>query len=156
MTTSTESIKKCAHSLLACGSALVADEALWGDFLNCLSAMHAALALPPDPPSPDPPCPDCHEMTKQRDHYMQRADALVTANDRLREKAEVVEREHCRDCCCAQSWRALGISEFNGKSIPEHIELLRAENAKLREALDVWKAAAIEWKRAAKTLKEQL
>lgn len=33
--------------------------------------------------------------------------------------------EHCKDCCCAQSWAALGITEYTGKSIPEHISELR-------------------------------
>jgi hypothetical protein len=32
---------------------------------------------------------------------------------------------HCRDCCCARSWKALGITSYTGKSIPEHIEQLR-------------------------------
>ena len=32
---------------------------------------------------------------------------------------------HCVDCCCAQSWKALGITEYTGKSIPEHIKELR-------------------------------
>ena len=34
--------------------------------------------------------------------------------------------EHCKDCCCAKSWEALGISEYTGKSIPEEIASLRA------------------------------
>lgn len=29
---------------------------------------------------------------------------------------------HCVDCCCARSWKALGVSEYNGRSIPEEIE----------------------------------
>lgn len=28
---------------------------------------------------------------------------------------------HCKDCCCARAWKALGISEYTGKSIPEEI-----------------------------------
>ncbi|MCK5612076.1 hypothetical protein KAR91_59950 [Candidatus Pacearchaeota archaeon] len=36
---------------------------------------------------------------------------------------------HCRDCCCARSWKALGITEKTGKSIPEHIEELRQQLA---------------------------
>ena len=34
--------------------------------------------------------------------------------------------EHCKDCCCARSWKALGITEYTGRAIPEHIESLRA------------------------------
>ena len=42
-----------------------------------------------------------------------------------------LKEEHCKDCCCAQSWKALGITEYAGNSIPEEIEALkaRAENA---------------------------
>lgn len=39
----------------------------------------------------------------------------------------MTDAEHCRDCCCARSWAALGISEYTGKSIPEHIAALRQE-----------------------------
>lgn len=35
------------------------------------------------------------------------------------------EKGHCKDCCCAKSWVALGITEYTGKSIPEHIEELK-------------------------------
>ena len=44
--------------------------------------------------------------------------------------AERDEAEHCKDCCCAGSWKALGITEYTGKSIPEHI-------AKLKDTLQV-------------------
>ena len=37
----------------------------------------------------------------------------------------MMETKHCDDCCCAQSWKALGIDKYTGKSIPEHIEQLR-------------------------------
>jgi len=33
---------------------------------------------------------------------------------------------HCKDCCCAKSWEALGIKEYTGKSIPE--EILRTKD----------------------------
>jgi len=38
--------------------------------------------------------------------------------------------KHCQDCCCARAWKALGIDSYTGKSIPEHIEELKAESAK--------------------------
>ena len=38
---------------------------------------------------------------------------------------------HCRDCCCARSWKALGIFEYTGRSIPEHIKQLRLEREEL-------------------------
>lgn len=39
---------------------------------------------------------------------------------------------HCKDCCCARSWKELGITEYTGKGIPEHIAQLRAENLGLK------------------------
>ncbi len=42
--------------------------------------------------------------------------------------------EHCKDCCCARSWAALGITEYTGHSIPEHIRMLREEVERLRES----------------------
>lgn len=41
---------------------------------------------------------------------------------------------HCKDCCCARSWTALGITEYTGKAIPEHIEELRAVRDSWHEA----------------------
>lgn len=58
---------------------------------------------------------------------------------------------HCVDCCCARSWAALGVTEYDGKSIPEHITRLRervaaleAENAKLKEWRVLDNNAAVE------------
>ena len=45
------------------------------------------------------------------------------------------EAHHCVDCCCARSWKALGITEYTGKSIPEEIESLKAELYALRKNL---------------------
>lgn len=39
--------------------------------------------------------------------------------------SEIAKENHCKDCCCAESWKALGIKEYTGKSIPEHIAELR-------------------------------
>ena len=46
------------------------------------------------------------------------------------------EDNHCKDCCCARSWEALGITEYTGKSIPEHISELQAENERLKKELE--------------------
>lgn len=46
----------------------------------------------------------------------------VRYNDQVRQ-----ENEHCKDCCCARSWKALGIDHYTGESIPEHIEALRKD-----------------------------
>jgi len=43
--------------------------------------------------------------------------------------------EHCRDCCCARSWNALGITKYTGQSIPEHIQALRERHDRLLGAL---------------------
>jgi hypothetical protein len=49
--------------------------------------------------------------------------------------AALAEANHCKYCCCAQSWNALGVTEYTGKSIIEHIEELRAEVARLRKGI---------------------
>ena len=41
------------------------------------------------------------------------------------------EAAHCMDCCCAQSWKALGVTTYTGLSIVEHIKQLIAERAAL-------------------------
>jgi hypothetical protein len=60
----------------------------------------------------------------ERDRFAERCDEMAQR-----------DKEHCKDCCCARSWRALGIDEYTGKSIPEHIELLKAERNRLKDAL---------------------
>lgn len=59
--------------------------------------------------------------------------------DQAREAAALLRAEpvgepvnHCKDCCCARSWEALGITAHTGLSIPEHIRMLREENERLR------------------------
>lgn len=37
----------------------------------------------------------------------------------------VRKEDHCKDCCCARSWKALGITGYTGKDISEHIERIR-------------------------------
>lgn len=49
-----------------------------------------------------------------------------------------IEVSHCVDCCCARSWKALGITEYTGKSIPEHIDQLRSALLKAVECIQVW------------------
>ena len=60
---------------------------------------------------------------------------------------------HCVDCCCARSWTALGVTAYDGKSIPEHITTLLAERDALRELMNVynlggWTDAVAPMKRA--------
>lgn len=47
-----------------------------------------------------------------------------------------LENGHCRDCCCARAWNALGIYEFSGASIPEEIDKLKAEIKRLRDEVE--------------------
>jgi len=42
------------------------------------------------------------------------------------------KENHCKDCCCAESWKALGIEKFTGLSIPEHIKELKNEIFELK------------------------
>jgi hypothetical protein len=39
-----------------------------------------------------------------------------------------LERGHCKDCCCARSWEALGITTYTGMDIPDHIRALAEES----------------------------
>lgn len=50
---------------------------------------------------------------------------------KLREQANA----HCVDCCCARSWKALGITEYTGQGIPEHIIQLKQRIERLEAAL---------------------
>ena len=70
--------------------------------------------------------------------------AIVSRFQNLRaEQAEAAlatmtaEREanHCRDCCCAQSWAALGVTKYDRASIPEHILALKQRADELEAAL---------------------
>ena len=47
---------------------------------------------------------------------------------------------HCIDCCCDLAWKALGISKYTGKSIPEHIAALAASHENLLAALKIARA----------------
>jgi hypothetical protein len=49
------------------------------------------------------------------------------------------EQNHCKDCCCARSWEALGVTTYTGMSIVEHIEQLVAQ----RDALHAQDVALV-------------
>ena len=59
-------------------------------------------------------------------------DTVYQENRALMAGIKKLREGHCDDCCCARSWEALGITEFTGRSIPEEIEQLRAENERLK------------------------
>lgn len=46
-------------------------------------------------------------------------------NTRTPSSSNGSEENHCKDCCCARAWEALGIKEYTGKSIAEHITELK-------------------------------
>lgn len=46
------------------------------------------------------------------------------------------QENHCIDCCCARSWKALGIYTYTGKSIPEHIAQLKERDGHLKYMLE--------------------
>lgn len=50
----------------------------------------------------------------------------------------MTEAEHCRDCCCARSWKALGIDHYTCKSIAEHIGELREALVRSVEVIQRW------------------
>lgn len=73
--------------------------------------------------------------------------------------------EHCKDCCCAKAWNALGITEYTGKSIAEHIAELKAPSTISREELERaaiavhgfhttngWDSSETEWKNSCREL----
>ena len=63
-------------------------------------------------------------------------EAAVKKVEELEKEVERLEGRHCADCCCDKSWKALGITEYTGKSIPEHIAELRRQAAAGQIAVD--------------------
>ncbi len=59
-------------------------------------------------------------------------DQLYDLAKRQAVEIERVKAEHCKDCCCARSWEALGNPSYSGTSIPQHIEQLQRELAEAR------------------------
>lgn len=53
-------------------------------------------------------------------------DPLVTdLADAILSSGFIHKDAHCKDCCCARAWQALGVKEYDGLSIPEHIKKLK-------------------------------
>ncbi len=42
---------------------------------------------------------------------------------------------HCKDCCCARSWKALGSPKYDARDISEHIASLRAKVGRVELAI---------------------
>lgn len=81
-------------------------------------------------------------LTYQSAYYKKcdEVDALTAERDALEQEVERLKDGHCKDCCCARSWQALGVTGHTGMSIPEHIEALVE-----RLALATAKAKAMEF-----------
>ncbi len=75
----------------------------------------------------------CTELN--RNYHIDTTD-LEYKNTNLRARVkQLVESEsshkHCVDCCCARLWEVLGITEYDGKDIFEHVQKLKTENGGL-------------------------
>ena len=68
--------------------------------------------------------------------YKREMEAGMVKIAELEKEVERLEGRHCADCCCDKSWKALGITEYTGKSIPEHIAELRQQAAAGQIAVD--------------------
>lgn len=75
---------------------------------------------------------EVHGHTKLRKMELQSEVATL----RRQLEAAVKDENHCVDCCCARSWKALGIDNYTGKSIPEEITTLRQQ---LNKAVEIMK-----------------
>jgi len=76
------------------------------------------------------------EVTWCQDRVFDRDVEYVRADEIAR-----LQSGHCKDCCCARSWKALGITTYTGCSIPEEIESIRNRVASLTTVLDAARKA---------------
>lgn len=63
-----------------------------------------------------------------------RADKAESALAQMREERDRLKDGHCKDCCCARIWKALGVESYTGLSIWEHVEKMREERDAARQA----------------------
>jgi hypothetical protein len=75
------------------------------------------------------------ELAAEVKRRMMMHDSYIREKDRSEQKLAEARTAHCQDCCCARSWKALGVTEHTGKSIPEHITDLRADLAAYKQKL---------------------
>jgi hypothetical protein len=61
-------------------------------------------------------------------------EGIAARDAEIAELRDKLNSEHCKDCCCARSWEALGNPPYSGVSIPQHIEQLKAQLQRAREA----------------------
>ena len=67
------------------------------------------------------------------DEFSRAADAKRLAT-LLRDYAAMMsscDDNHCKDCCCARVWAALGITGYTGKHVSEHVAELKSDYAAL-------------------------
>lgn len=63
-------------------------------------------------------------------------DPMATVEVHAVKPVNPILEEHCKDCCCSRSWKALGITAYSRKSIPEHIEGLKADAETLNNEIN--------------------
>jgi hypothetical protein len=72
-------------------------------------------------------CPYCHRPAAPDGSIFHEVECDGLREVRMsRLQYDAMKSEHCQDCCCARSWAALGITQYTGKSIAEHIQALRS------------------------------
>lgn len=80
----------------------------------------------------------------EQDEQMDRADkhtaGLMQTIEQAQAEVERLKEGHCKDCCCARSWEALGNPPYSGVSIPEHIAQLRQQLAEREAEIEGLKA----------------
>ncbi len=89
---------------------------------------------------------DDHEATAKRlvqkweseQHFLELTPVQFTRLENY-VAAALAEAHHCKWCCCARSWAALGVLDSKGMSIPEHIDELRAKLAEAERENQRWK-----------------
>lgn len=93
------------------------------------------------------------QMQTLHEEHLQELEAVTRERDEAREQLQSTLNDnsrHCRDCCCARAWKALGITEYTGRSIPEEIEHLRTQLHVRDELLKLHMERAEEARKAAR------
>jgi len=81
---------------------------------------------------PDPPCPNCVEMTKQRDHYMEKV-AEQSQIDDCNDEMEASTRLLVADTTSSS------IATFYARFLVSRLDESRTLSEKLRAAMEAWK-----------------
>lgn len=85
----------------------------------------------------EPKWPDKREIppnlySNEGAHRSGWAQGFNTCLDACKKAYDEAQTSHCKDCCCGRAWEALGVKEYTGKSISEHIlELKKTQTSGL-------------------------